>query len=435
MRRAPFWNTLNFRATFALVVGLASFAGAHRAVNQQANVPADFLSDQIHDPVSKLRAAMKAGTVELKYEPKHGYLDSILKQLEISPTTQVLVFSKTSLQSAYITPQNPRAVYFSSGTYVGWIPGAPHIELMSIDPQFGPVFYTLDNVPGAKPEIARQTDTCFQCHFSPVEGHVPSLMARSVFTGTDGVPQLAHGSFTTTSTSPMTERWGGWYVSGRHGSQRHMGNEVARGDGPDPINREKGANVTDLSCYFDVEPYLTPHSDIVSLMVLEQQMELQNLTTKAGFLTRRAIKDANDLISWKFEAAYVAKETQERVEHACEPLVRALVGVDEPSLTAPIEGTSGFTAYFAATAPPDKAGRRLSDLDLKTRLLRYPCSPFVYSSAFSGLPPEAKHQIFKRLMEILTGKDPAKTPIRVNPDDGKSALEILNDTLPQFSKQ
>ena len=34
----------------------------------------------------------------------------------------------------------------------------------------------------------------------------------------------------TTDETPIEERWGGWYVTGRHGTLRHMGNEVVLGD-------------------------------------------------------------------------------------------------------------------------------------------------------------------------------------------------------------
>lgn len=423
----------NLPISALLAIGIASgVAGAHWQ-GQTPELPGEFASDKVSDPVSKLIAEIGAGTIKLTYEPKQGYLRSILSELSISPTTQVLVFSKTSLQSSYISPSTPRAIYCNDRVYVGWIPGAPNIELISIDPALGPVFYTLANQPGPRPEVTRQTDLCFQCHFTPVAGRVPSLLARSVFVGSDGTPQLGHGSFNTTASSPMEERWGGWYVTGLHGSQRHMGNEVAAGDEKtSAIDREKGANVTRLDRYFGVDAYLTGSSDIVALMVFEQQLTIQNAMTKAGFLTRKALKDSADLISWNFKADYVAEETQGRIKNACEPLVRALLGIDEPPLTSPIAGSKDFAATFSAKSPGDKSGRRLSELDLKTRLLRYPCSPLIYSESFAGLPKEAKDQVFKRIVEILTGKDTTTASTHLNPADAKATLEILRDTLANF---
>jgi hypothetical protein len=364
---------------------------------------------------------VRSGAVKLIYEPKQGFLRSVLRELRISPASQILVFSKTSLQSSFISPNRPRAIYFNDRAYVGWIPGAPHLELIGIDPKAGPVFFTLDNRPTPKPTLDRQTLKCFQCHYLPITGNVPGLMARSVFAGPDGTPRLAGGSFATTAKSPMNERWGGWYVSGLHGSQRHMGNEVARGSEENPtIDTEKGANVTDLSRYFGVGEYLTRHSDIVALMVAEQQMEIQNLATKAGFETRRALKYADTIRGLKFEEAYVRQQTQERIEHACEPLVQALVGANEAKLTAPVKGSGKFSAEFSVSAPADKSGRRLSELDLTKRLLRYRCSPMIYSPAVSGLPNEARAQVYKRLRGVLSTEESGPT------------LAILRDTLPEF---
>ncbi len=419
-----------------LAFGLGSCVFAAIQQGYDPSIPAEFLSDKVADPVSKLREDLASGKVQLTYEPRQGYLRSILKELGISPTSQILVFSKTSLQSAFISQNTPRAIYFNDRAYVGWIPGAPNIELVGIDPQVGPVFFVVSNRPSAKPTPSRQTLACFQCHDSAMTGQVPGLMARSVFAGQDGMPRLAGGSFVTTASSPMSERWGGWFVTGQHGSQRHMGNEPAKGEEQAPvIDREKGANVTDLRRYFDVDSYLTPDSDIVALMVAEQHISIQNSITKVGYLTRRAHHDAEELLKLKFEADHVADETRSRIKSACEPLVRKLLCADEPKLTAPIQGTSGFTAFFSATSSADHLGRRLSKLDLSTRLLRYPCSPAIYSPAFAGLPADAKAQIYSRIIEVLRGKDQSKEFAALRVEDRKAVIEILRDTLPEFAAQ
>ncbi len=408
------------------------FANLHQ--DQNSDIPAEFSSAKVFDSVSTMMERIRAGSLTLAYEPNQGYLKAVLKELGISAESQILVFSKTSLQSNFISPTSPRALYFNDHAYVGWIPNAPYIELIGIDPVIGPVFFTLANRKSAMPVVVRQTLECFQCHYSPMTGQVPGLMARSVFAGPDGVPRFANGSFKTTATSPMKERWGGWYVTGKHGDQRHMGNEVARGDEQTSvIDTVKGANVTDLGRYFEVGHYVTPHSDIVALMVIEQQMTIQNLITKAGFLSQKAEKDAVDLLKYGFPAEHVKEETHERIQHACEPLVQGLLCVDEPRLEAPIKGTSAFTANFSTSSPPDKGGKRLSELDLNTRLLRFPCSPMIYSSAFDHLPTQAKVQVLSRLREILDGKDQSKPFIHLSPGDRKSIKEILIDTKPEIT--
>jgi len=71
---------------------------------------------------------------------------------------------------------------------------------------------------------------------------------------------------------PRADRWGGWYVTGRHGDQRHLGNltfdaRPATAADADP----SGLNVTDLGDRFGPKGYLTGHSDLVALSVFAHQ--------------------------------------------------------------------------------------------------------------------------------------------------------------------
>lgn len=423
----------NIKPFLLLSASLATFVFANLRQDQNSDIPPEFSSTKVSDSVSAMMEKIKTGSLKLAFEPNQGYLKAVLQELGISAESQVLVFSKTSLQSNFISPTSPRALYFNDHAYVGWIPNAPYIELIGIDPVIGPVFYTLANRKSALPVLSRQTLECFQCHYSPMTGQVPGLMARSVFAGPDGIPRFANGSFKTTATSPMRERWGGWYVTGTHGDQKHMGNEVARGDEQaSVIDTVKGANVTDLSRYFDVGRYVTPHSDIVALMVVEQQMAIQNLITKASFLTRKAEKDGADLLKYGFGAEHVKEETQERIQHACEPLVQALLCVNEPKLTAPIKGTSAFTKFFSVSSPPDKSGRHLSELDLNTRLLRFSCSPMIYSFSFSRLPIEAKNEVFREIADVLNRKNSIRAYSHLSESQKADIREILSKTLPEI---
>jgi hypothetical protein len=403
------------------------------AVRQDPEIPPDYATAHFSDPVSGMVESVNAGKLNLEFQSGQGYLRSVLSALQVKSDTQMLVFSKTSLQTAYISPQSPRAVYFGQAAYVAWIPGAPNIEMIGIDPKSGPVFYTLVNRAGSKPLFTRQGIDCFQCHDSPMTGQVLGVMSRSVYAGVDGDLRLANGSFMTTATSPIKERWGGWYVTGTSGSQRHMGNEPARGDDQNStIDTARGTNVTDLNRYFDTSRYLTPHSDIVALMVVEQQMEIQNLVTKAADETRAALKYAATLRTLHWEEPHIQAGIAERVTHTCEPLVQALLCSGEPALTSPLVGTAGFAAQFSESAPADRLGRRLSELDLKTRLLRYPCSPMIYSASFQGMPREAKDQVYKRLREVLSGKDQTAAYEHLSATDRSNISTILRDTLPGF---
>src|SRR4029453_18672180 len=104
-----------------------------------------------------------------------------------------------------------------------------------------------------------------------------------------GLPILSVGSFRTDHSNPFKERWGGGDVTGTHGNQAHMGNWVIekRRD-PESESNAKGQNVTDLKPIFTVANYLTPHSDIVALMVLEHQTECHNRIARALITTKQA---------------------------------------------------------------------------------------------------------------------------------------------------
>jgi hypothetical protein len=387
------------------------------------------------DPIARLQKRMDAGEVALKYDPKQGYLPAVLDALQVPRASQALVFSKTSLQRDLIDPETPRAIYFNDACYIGWIPGAPVLELSANDPVQGAVFYTLRQKPTEKPRFLRVSMGCLQCHSGAATGNVPGHMVRSVYVHADGQPELSAGDYVTDDTSPMAKRWGGWYVTGTHGSQRHMGNVTLRGDEAEPVlDRAAGANVTTLSGRMDASLYLTPHSDIVALLVLEHQTRLHNLMTRASYETRDALRDARRMNVAEGKPGDAPRpSTDSRIRSACEPLVKALLFSEAESFSDPIKGTSGFAERFAAASgPKDSKGRSLRELDLQTRLLRYPCSYLIYSEAFDALPAPARAYIYKRLHAVLDGADTSLAFAHLTPDDRKAIREILTDTRPEY---
>ena len=172
-----------------------------------------------------------------------------------------------------------------------------------------------------------------------------------------------------------------------------------------------GANVIDLSTRFNTKPYLTPHSDIASLMVLVHQANVHNLITLASTKVK-------------------ADSPDKLVEDVGEQLLKLMLFADETQLTEPLEGTSGFAAEFAAQGPHDRLGRSLRDLDLKRRLMRYPLSYMIYSRSFDAMPARVKNYVYRRLRDVLSGQE--KNPVfRLSDADRKAILEILRDTKPE----
>jgi len=411
---------------FALLISAA------RGEDEYEREPISYSKTAPRNRVSRLLDEISTGKKELAHEDHFGYLKPLLKELGIKPSTQTLVFSKTSLQRQKICPQTPRSLFFGDDIYVGFCQQGDVLEISAVDPQLGAVFYTIDQEKSNPPKIVRQTDNCLICHGSSQTKGIPGHLIRSVFADALGLPILSGGTYRIDHTSPIEQRWGGWYVTGKHGGQKHLGNLVIQGrEVPREIDNAAGQNVTSLEKHIDVRDYVTPHSDIAALMVLEHQAEAHNLITRANISTRQALAyEAALNKDLKNPPTYRWPSTTSRIKSVTEPLVEYFLFCEEAPLTAKFEGTSGFAAEFSGQGPRDKQGRSLRELDLQRRMFKYPCSYLVYSESFQALPEETKGAILKRLFEVLSGQDKIEKFAHLSAADRQATLEILRDTLP-----
>jgi hypothetical protein len=369
------------------------------------------------DLVAELNRHIEAGTVRIDFDEGKGYLPSVLKALRVPVESQMLVMSKTGVQGLHTGPANPRAIYFNDAATVGYIRGAPLLELAVQDPQQGVVFYALDQKPQSRPFFERRP-ACLSCHQAYSTLHVPGMLARSVFMAPDGLPLSQFGSYDPDHRTLFRQRWGGWYVTGTHGSMPHMGNAIVTNpEMRETMISDQTLNRTSLEGLFDVRGYLSAHSDIAALMVFQHQGHMMNLITRVGWDARVAANDGR------------AGLTGGPLRDAVTELVDYLLFVDEEPLTAAITGTSGFAAQFAAPGPADSRGRSLRQLDLERRLLRYPCSYMIYSAAFGALPIEVRGAIYSRMWEILEGRDTSPKYARLSQADRRAVIEILRETL------
>ena len=430
-------------------LALVAPASPARGQGSYEQDPINYLSAPADDPVARLQKRLSAGEARLIHNGANGYLSSLLKELKIPVSSQTLVFTKTSFQRDRISPATPRALYFDDDTYVGWVPGGDVLELASTDPQLGTVFYTLDQRRGtidkqaaadAPPRFVRQTHSCLQCHGSSMTRDVPGLLLRSVYPAESGEPVLSAGTFLTTHESPLSRRWGGWYVTGSHGRQRHMGNVIVKdaeanseADSADPaalLDVEAGANVGDLNGRFNLSAYLSGHSDIVALMVLDHQAQMHNLLTRANYQARLALRDEEAMdAALGRPSDHHSETTLGRIKDAGEPLVRYMLFCDEAALGR-IEGSSDFEREFEARGPRDSQGRSLRDMDLKRRLFKYPLSYLIYSEQFDALPAPVKEYVYRRLLEVLTKRDASADFSHISENTGQAILEILRETKP-----
>lgn len=396
--------------------------------------PINYKTAAADNVVSDLQKRLDAGKAKLRFVDDHGYLPAVLKELGVPESSQVLVFSKTSLQRERITPKTPRALYFNDDVYVGFCLRGDVLEVSAADANIGTAYYTLDQKPEAKPRFTRESDRCLTCHATSATGGAPGHLVRSVFTDRGGLPILGAGTYRTNHASPFAERWGGWYVTGMHGTQKHMGNWVVQNEkDPEAEGNATGQNVTELKSRFTVANYLTAHSDIVALMVLEHQAECHTLIARAMITTRQARHYETELNKSLGEPADKKWDSAtRRIEHAGDALAKYLLFSGEAKLEGPIAGTSEFAKEFAARGPFDKQGRSLRQFNLKTRLFKYPCSYLVYSKTFATLPADVKAHTLKRLHEVLIGKDTSPSFEHLTAADRKAVLEILRDTLPDL---
>jgi len=405
-------------AILVLAMGAAAGLGAQRrdAFSASREHPAIAYAEREGDNrVRRLSAALERGAARLSFDEAHGrgYLPSLLDALGISPESQLLVFSETSRQAKQINPGHPRAIYFDDSVDIGWVPGGEHLEIAAHDPEQGVVFYTLAQRGGEKPRIARDV-SCLLCHLSWDTLAVPGLMTLSTFPMSDDPYAYANGVVVDHRT-PVPERWGGWYVTGRLVPAQHMGNapvirpaaELAKPPAPPPKLESIARALPNAGVY------LSPHSDVAALMVLNHQTHATNLLTWVGWETRVALAQGAPL---------------DRVDDAVRELVDYFLFVDEAPLPQPIEGAPEFAAAFAARGPRDGAGRSLRQLDLTTRLMRFPCSYMIYNAAFDALPGVAREKIYSRLWRVLSGEDHDRRYARLSAADRRAVIEILYAT-------
>jgi hypothetical protein len=419
----------------AALLTAAGMAVAHGALRESSDRQARPQTvDEMAGPVEVLQKKLAQGKAKLEFEPAHGYLASLLKLLQVPVSSQTLVFSKTSFQRPLISPQTPRALYFNDDVYLGWVPKGDVIEVSEASPRQGAVFYALSQLEHTPPTFARRAE-CMQCHDGLKTMGGPGHLMGSTLTALDGQPLFQVERYLGGHRSPLSVRWGGWYVTGTHAGDVHLGNAfLADKTHPEEMDLAAGANLTDLRARIDTSPYLSPHSDIVALLVLEHQVRMHNLIARANREVREVIgEQAAARTGTNRTAGLVAESTRQCIGRVSEALLEYMLFRDEAALNGPVKGTSTFAQEFQQRGPFDSKGRSLRQLDLNQRLLRFPCSYLIYSEAFDSLPQEARSYLWKRLRDILSGQDQSATYAGMKRADRESVLAILVETKPEFA--
>ncbi|HTY94077.1 MAG TPA: hypothetical protein VMC02_09325 [Steroidobacteraceae bacterium] len=386
-----------------------------------------------HNAIARLQQRLTAGDLTLTYSAPRGYLDSLLAALGIDRSSQVLVYSKTSLQKGLISAATPRALYFDADTYVGYVQGSANLELGTMDAEMGQVFYVLPNRPaaGAVPAVQRETLTCLACHdtYEMSGGGVPRFLLSSSYVNIRG-DQITHeDSILTTDETPLESRWGGWYVTGHTGRQVHVGNILVR-DVQELVKLDsvRRGNIDTLADLFDTTPYLSDKSDVVALLVLQHQVTVQNLLTRVNFEVRNALARVGG------RSGAFRPKVRDALREYLDDLAKAMMFGDAVPYVDAISGNSGFDAWFQQQGPRDANGHSLRELDLHTRLFRHPLSFLVYSASFDALPPYAQDYLFGRFAAVLRGRDHSQLYAFMSDEDRRETLQILASTKPSFAQ-
>lgn len=404
--------------------------------------PINYSNTKPHDAVTRLEAEIAAGKLKLTGTDRN-VVETLLQALHIPVASQMLVFSKTSFQKDIIGPEHPRSLFYNDACYVGWVPGGL-VEIAAIDPNLGPVFYSFDPRGLSEknpPDFPREND-CLRCHGANFVPGIPAVFSRTLFADKDGEPIFREGGEVVDDQTPFAERWGGWYVTGRHGDTVHRGNVLAAEVADKLVfNPAQGANITNLSSFFNTKDYLTGGSDIVALLVFEHQTAMQNALTRAGMNCRRMLDYQEGL-----QAALTPKPSGDEdglvfdsvrsvFDHSADGVVDALLFKNEAVLPKTISGSPAFQREFSKSGPHARDGSSLKDLLLSGHLFKNRCSYLIYSDSFRSLPPALKRRIYARLSKALDQEHPDARYAYIDLAERKRIAAILQETLPDFNEK
>ncbi len=356
-----------------------------------------------NEAVKRLDDAIDDGKTNLSFTPGFGYLPDLLKRFDINVDSQVLVYAQDSFQASVISPQFPRAIYFNDELSVGYEPHGEVYELAALDPKQGVMFYSLNMERAAKPSFGRR-EVCLQCHQGGQTLGIPGLVISSQYIPKGAEVEHVRGGFVTDDRTPIEDRWGGWFVGGSVTAK----------------NRGVPIGAVGTQPPFDPARYLSPTSNPVALLTLEHQTRMTDLIVRIGWDTRIAMADGK------------LDEARPKLDAAIDDMVGYMLFADEAPLGGPVKGDSTFTKTFPERGPKDKQGRSLRDFDLEKRLFKYPLSYMIYTKAFDSMPAWDLERIYRRLYDVLSGKNTDAKFAKLSADDRRNVLEILRATKPNL---
>ena len=399
------------------ILGLIGTARAAEWEPDLDSEPHRYFQRTAVDRFSRRIPELAAGRLPLDRSSERAFLKSLLRALDIPESSQLLVFSNTSLQLSLINPDNPRALYFSDDLYLGYVPGGK-IEVATIDAELGAVFYIFDIPRSDSRVVVERARRCMNCHANEDTLKVPGLSVKSVAPGPGGGSLDTFHPGQSGHTQPLAERFGGWYVTGTGGFDGHWGNRMGR-----LYQGELSATPLEPGTRFSFERYPVATSDLLAHLLHEHQVGGVNRLIRAQYRFRE-LRHRN--------GGSVPQALPPDLETELADLLSYLLFAQEAPL--PASGIPGNPAFREGFARNRKAvdGHSLKDLDLRTRLLRFRCSYLVHTPFFEGLDADLRRRILRDLDHALSPEKRNAASRHLSDSEAAVIRTILRATVPGF---
>jgi hypothetical protein len=377
--------------------------------------PHNYLDWKPRDRFAELQEKVEKGEVKLDTTSDKAFLTSLLEALNIPISSQIMVFSASSLQSEIINPRNPRSLYFNEDTYLGWVPGGL-VEIIAADPEMGPMFYVYDRLrPGGEvPRVTRSTK-CMNCHAGNATRRLPGLIAESLLVSQAGSSLETYRRDEQGHQIPLENRFGGWHLTGEHNIPNHKANMMGATQNGRIIK-----TAVPPGQFSDLSLHLLPTSDILPNLVNEHQMGFENRLVYAVYTVRQLKHETKGLLG----AAALAE-----IDERAQELARYILFADEAKFPAKgIVGDPNYVKDFLRDRKTTQAGLSLKDLDLKTRMFKHRCSFMLYTDSWKAAPKELKDRVYFRMAEFLRDQPDAQHA-HLAPTERLAIRAILKETM------
>lgn len=378
--------------------------------------PHNYADAKPNDRFAQLLARIEKGEVTIDTSSDHAMLRSLLTALKIPVSSQILVFSASSLQSEIINPRNPRALYFNEDSYVGYVPGGV-LEVAAADPEIGPVFYVFNRMQpgGAFPRVERGTK-CFNCHGGTATKRLPGLIAESLLVSQAGSSLETYRRDEQGHQIPLENRFGGWHLTGKHHISGHKANVFGLLTGGRTQKTEVIPGET-----WSLDKHLLPTSDILPHLVHEHQIGFENRLVRGIYLVRQLKHDRKGMLG---------SAEQAEIDAWAQEFARYVLFADEAKFPREgIEGDAQYARDFLEDRRPSRRGLALKDLDLKTRLFKHRCSFMLYTETWKHAPKELKERVYFRMAEGLRDAQPNPALAHLPVEERRAIREILKETM------